>query len=68
MQQKIASVSKKCDKRLYVYGSKEPLKVLGTFSASMIVAENEVQAEFHVTDGEGEALLKREVPSNYTAV
>ena len=60
MQQKIACVSKKCDKRLYVYGSKEPLKVLGTFSASMKVAENEVQAEFHVTDGEGEALLKRE--------
>ena len=59
-QQKIACISKKCDKRLYAYGSKEPLKVLGTFSASMKVAENEVQAEFVVTDGEGEALLGRE--------
>ena len=47
-QQKIACVSKKCDKRLYAYGSKEPLKVLGTFSASTKVAENEVQAEFNL--------------------
>ena len=38
----IACVSKKCDKRLYAYGSKEPLKVLGTFSASTKVAESEV--------------------------
>ena len=33
-QQKIACVSNTCDKRLYTYGSKKPLKVLGTFSAS----------------------------------
>ena len=59
-QQKIACISKKCDKRLYAYGSKEPLKVLGTFSASTKVAKNEVQAEFVVIDGEGEALLGRE--------
>ena len=58
--QKIACVSKKGDKRLYAYRSKEPLKVLGTFSAWMKVAENEVQAEFVVIDGEGEALLGRE--------
>ena len=56
----IACVSKKCDKRLYAYGSKEPLKVLGTFSASTKVAESEVQAEFVVIDGEGEVLLGRE--------
>ena len=30
-QQKIACVSKKCDKRLYAYRSKEPLKVWGDF-------------------------------------
>ena len=59
-RQKIACESKKCDKRLYAYGSKEPLKVLGTFSASTKVAENEVQAEFVVIDSEGEALLGRE--------
>ena len=59
-QQKIACVSKKCDKRLHAYGSKELLKVLGTFSASTKVAESEVQAEFVVIDGEGEALLGRE--------
>ena len=72
-QQKIACVSKKRDKRLYAYGSKEPLKVLGTFSVSTKVAENEVQAEFVVIDGEGEALLGRETvevrcPSLYTTV
>ena len=59
-QQKMACVSKKCDKRLYAYGSKELLKVLGTFLVSTKVAENEVQAEFVVIDGEGEALLGRE--------
>ena len=40
--QKIACVSKKCDKRLYAYGSKEPLNFLGTFSALTKVAGNEV--------------------------
>ncbi|XP_068706850.1 uncharacterized protein [Montipora foliosa] len=59
-QQKIVCVSKKGDKKLYVYGSKEPLKVLGTFSALTKVAESEVQTEFVVIDGEGEALLGRE--------
>ena len=59
-RQKIVCVSKKCDKKLYAYRSKEPLKVLGTFSALTKVAESEVQAEFVVIDGEGEALLGRE--------
>ena len=59
-QQKIVCVSKKCDKTLYAYGSKEPLKVLGTFSALTKEAESEVQAEFVLIDGEGEALLGRE--------
>ena len=59
-RQKIACESKKCDKRLYAYGSKEPLNFLGTSSASTKVAENEVQAEFVVIEGEGDALLGRE--------
>ena len=42
------------------YGSKNPLNVLGTFSASTKVAEKEVKAEFGVIDGDGEALLGRE--------
>ena len=33
---------------------------MGTFSASTKVAENEVQAEFVVIDGEGKALPGRE--------
>ena len=56
-QQKIICVSKKCDKMLYAYGSKKPLKVLRTFLALTKVAESEVQADFIVIDGEGEALL-----------
>ena len=32
-QGKIKCVSRKSDKKLYAYGSKQPLNVLGTFSA-----------------------------------
>ena len=59
-QEKIECVSKKSNKKLYPYGSKQPLEVLGTFSALKKVGETEVEAEFVVIDGEGEALLGRE--------
>ena len=59
-QEKIECVSKKSNKKLYPYGSKQPLEVLGTFSALTKVGETEVEAEFVVIDGEGEALLGRE--------
>ena len=48
-------MSKKSDKNLYAYGSKHPLKVLGTFSALASVGEKEVEAEFVVSDGEAVA-------------
>ena len=53
-------MSKKSNKKLHRYGSKQPLEVLGTFSALTKVGETEVKAEFVVIDGEGEALLGRE--------
>ena len=58
----IECVSKKSNKpeKLYPYGSKKPLEVLGTFSALTKVGEAVVKAEFVVIDGEGEALLGRE--------
>ena len=54
------SVSKKSNKKLYPYGSKQPLEVLGIFSALTKVRETEVEAEFVVIDGEGEALRTRQ--------
>ena len=53
-------MSKKSNKKLYSYGSKQPLEVLGTFSALTKVGETEVKAEFVVIDGEAEALLGKE--------
>ena len=59
-REKIECVSKKSNKKLYPYGSKQPLEILGTFSALTKVGETVVKAEFVVIDGEGEALLGRE--------
>ena len=59
-QDKIKCVSRKSDKKLYAYGSKQPLNVLGTFSALVRVEGKEIEAEFVVINGEGAALLGRE--------
>ena len=60
LKHEIECVSKKSNKKLYPYGSKQPLEVLGTFSALTKVGETVVSAEFVVIDGDGEALLGRE--------
>ena len=59
-QDKIKCVSRKSDKKLYAYGSKQLLNVLGTFSALVRVEGKEIEAEFVVINGEGAALLGRE--------
>ena len=59
-QDKIKYVLSKCDKKLYAYGSKQPLDVLGTFKALARVEGRETEAEFVVINGEGVALLGRE--------
>ena len=59
-QDKIKCVSRKSDKKLYAYGSRQPLNVLGTFSALVRVEGKEIEAEFVVINGEGAALLGRE--------
>jgi len=59
-QDKIKCVSRKSDKKLYAYGSKQLLKVLGTFSALAREQGKEAEAEFVVINGEGAALLGRE--------
>ena len=53
-------MSKKSNKKLYPYGSKQPVEVLETFSTLTKVSEAEVKAELVVIDGEREALLGRE--------
>ena len=61
-------MSRKSDKKLYAYGSKQPLNVLGTFSALARVEgiyhkkerRKEAEAEFVVINGEETALLERE--------
>jgi len=50
-------VLRKSDKKLYAYGSKQPLNVLGTLSAQARVEGREAEAEFVVINGEGAALL-----------
>ena len=60
MREKIKYVSKKSNKKLNPYGSKQPLKILGTFSALTKVGKTVVNAEFVVIDVEGEALVGRE--------
>ena len=60
IQDKIKCVSRKSDKKLNAYGSKQPLNVLGTFSALVRVQGKEAEAEFVVMNGEGAALLGRE--------
>ena len=59
-QEKIKCVSRKSDNKLDAYGSKQPLNVLGTFSAIVTVEGKETKAKFVIINGEGAALLGRE--------
>ena len=52
--------SSKTSEKLYSYGSCEPLKVAGCFTANVKVGNLTVEAEFTVIKGEGQALLGRE--------
>lgn len=54
---KIKCESRKSAKRLYPYGSKSPLEVLGSFSAEIKVRDKTLEASFTVVKGEGQNLL-----------
>ena len=56
--------SKQCEKQLYAYGTKEPLKTLGTFTCAVEVDDKRVYAEFVVIDGTGKPLLGKETAVN----
>lgn len=51
------------DRKLYPYGSREPLKVMGTFTTKVSLGGNQgkcIDAEFVVIDGKGISLLGKE--------
>nr|XP_022336145.1 uncharacterized protein LOC111132611 [Crassostrea virginica] len=57
----INCVSSKVDKRLFAYGSQEPLKVAGIFTATVKYKQTVIpDVEFVVLDGKGQALLGRD--------
>ena len=59
-QNKVKCVSMKSNKKLYPYGSAEPLKKAGCFVATVTLRNVTVEAEFTVIKGKGQALLGRE--------
>ena len=62
--QKIECKSRKCEKKLYAYGSRVPLKVIGCFEARVVLGDKVCGAEFVVIEGKGQPLLAREKYSN----
>lgn len=55
--QKIECKSRKCEKKLYAYGSSVPLKVIGCFEARVLLGDRVCGAEFVVIEGKGQPLL-----------
>ncbi len=51
--------SRKSAKTLFVYGSDQPLKTLGTFTADIVSHANEakLRADFVVVEGDGRTLI-----------
>ena len=58
---KVACVSTKASKKLYAYGSNQPLQVTGMFAAEVAVGESILSGvEFVVIENDGHAFLGRE--------
>ena len=58
---KVACVSTKASKKLYAYGSNQPLQVAGSFTAEVSVRESVLSGvEFVVVENKGHALLGQE--------
>ena len=57
--QKIECKSRKCEKKLYAFGSRVPLKVIGCFEARVVLGDRVCGAEFVVIEGKGQLLLGR---------
>ena len=59
-EKKIKCKSRRVDKKLFGYGSDNPLTVAGCFEADIVAHSNTTKAEFFVIEEDGEALLGRE--------
>eukprot|EP00794_Sanderia_malayensis_P004282 gene4282-4850_t len=57
---KVKCETQKCHKKLFTYGSTEPLKIAGTFTACIQCGKQSQNAEFTVIEGKGQALLGRD--------
>ena len=58
---KVKCVSSKASKKLYSYGSNQPLQVAGTFTAEVSVGERILSGvQFVIIETKGQALLVRE--------
>lgn len=57
---KVKCISRKCQKKLFAYGSKEPLDIAGCFTATVQIGSHCVDCEFVVIEGKGQALLGRD--------
>ena len=61
---KVRCATRKATKKLYSYGSKQPLQVAGTLTTDVLVGNTVLnEVEFVVIESEGHALLGR-----YTAI
>ena len=57
---KVRCASSKATKKLYSYGSKQPLQVAGTFTTDVLVGNRVLnEVEFVVTESEGHPFLGR---------
>ena len=59
-KQKVNAVSERTKKRLYPYGSKDPLTTMGKFTATAEIGDRKTEAEFLVIEGRGHSILSRE--------
>ena len=59
-ESKVKCVSRTCQKKLFAYGRTKPLKIAGSFTASIQLGEPTQNAEFIVIEGKGQALLGRD--------
>lgn len=56
-ENKVNCVSKKSERKLYTYGSSEPLNTLGEFRALVLWNNKHIEADFLVIEGVGKSIL-----------
>ena len=59
-QHKIVAVLERTNKRLYPYGSRDPLSMIGKFTAITEVGKQQIEAEFLIIEGQGHTIVSKE--------